>query len=338
MKSRRNSMKMADLFCTRVDQTKATLTPGSGQAHASADEMQSLKDGVSTMALEMLTGEKQVAPAGILMPTQPFVLWWEGLSALLLVYTALVLPVRLANFALREDEVGWNWSDPWTFLDLFVDIFFLLDILRNFRQSSYNAEGKLVHTPWKIAKGYLQTWFILDLAASFPIDWIMNTIGKQSGAANGAVLIRLLKLGKLLRLVRIMRLGKAEAVEDDEEEDEGGGRMQRRGVVAVAKEEFAKLDLGPLKQALTWLLAGHILSCIQFIVFVQLRGTIEGTYIERAGYDTDAGGVELYLASLCHAILQLTVISAGLESPRVRCTTTPDLSSAIYTDLTLDKT
>ena len=252
-------MKMADLFCTRVDQTKATLTPGSGQAHASADEMQSLKDGVSTMALEMLTGEKQVAPAGILMPTQPFVLWWEGLSALLLVYTALVLPVRLANFALREDEVGWNWSDPWTFLDLFVDIFFLLDILRNFRQSSYNAEGKLVHTPWKIAKGYLQTWFILDLAASFPIDWIMNTIGKQSGAANGAVLIRLLKLGKLLRLVRIMRLGKAEAVEDDEEEDEGGGRMQRRGVVAVAKEEFAKLDLGPLKQALTWLLAGHIL-------------------------------------------------------------------------------
>lgn len=41
--------------------------------------------------------------------------------------------------------------------DLFVDIFFLLDILRNFRQSSYNAEGKLVHTPWKIAKGYLQT-------------------------------------------------------------------------------------------------------------------------------------------------------------------------------------
>jgi hypothetical protein len=77
---------------------------------------QSLKDGVSTMALEMLTGEKQQVPAGILMPMQPFVLWWEGLSALLLVYTALVLPVRLANFTLLEDEVGWNWSDPWTFL------------------------------------------------------------------------------------------------------------------------------------------------------------------------------------------------------------------------------
>ena len=86
--------------------------------HASADEMkQSLKDGVSSMALEMLTGEKQVVPAGILLPTNPFVLWWEGLSALLLVYTALVLPVRLANFALVEDDSeGWNWSDPWTFL------------------------------------------------------------------------------------------------------------------------------------------------------------------------------------------------------------------------------
>jgi len=42
--------------------------------------------------------------------------------------------------------------------DLLVDIFFLLDILRNFRQSSYSGEGKLVYTPWKIAKGYLQTW------------------------------------------------------------------------------------------------------------------------------------------------------------------------------------
>ena len=200
---------------------------------------------------------------------------------------------------------------------LLVDIFFLLDILRNFRQSSYSGEGKLVYTPWKIAKGYLQTWFLLDLAASFPIDWIMNTIGKQSDAANGAVLLRMLKLGKLLRLVRIIRMGRSEAMDDENDDDEGGGRVQRRGVVAVAKEEFAKFDLGPLKQALIWLLAGHILGCIQFIVFVQLRGTIEGTYIQRAGYDTDAGGVELYLASVCHAILQLTVISAGLESPRV---------------------
>ena len=203
--------------------------------------------------------------------------------------------------------------------DLLVDIFFLLDILRNFRQASYSGEGKLVYTPWKIAKGYLQSWFVLDLAASFPIDWIMNTVGKQSDAANGAVLLRMLKLGKLLRLVRIIRLMKSsEAMDDDDDDDEGGGRVQRRGVVAVVKEEFAKLDLGPVKQALTWLLAGHILGCIQFMVVVQLRGTIEGTYIERAGYDTDAGGVELYLASVCHAILQLTVISAGLESPRAR--------------------
>ena len=188
-----------------------------------------------------------------------------------------------------------------------------------------------MYSPWEIAKGYLQTWFLLDLAASFPIDWIMNTIGKQSDAANGAVLLRMLKLGKLLRLVRIIRMGRSEAMEEEDDDNEGGGRVQRRGVVAVAKEEFAKLDLGPLKQALIWLLAGHILGCIQFIVFVQLRGTIEGTYIERAGYDTDAGGIELYLASVCHAILQLTVISAGLESPRARSAATPDLSSTSQT-------
>ena len=60
----------------------------------------------------------------------------------------------------------------------------------------------------------------------------MNTIGKQSGASNGAVVLRMLKLGKLLRLFRLLRLGKAEAMEDEDEEDEGGSRVQRRGVVA----------------------------------------------------------------------------------------------------------
>ena len=81
-------------------------------------------------------------------------------------------------------------------------------------------------------------------------------------------------------------------------------------------------------------LAGHILGCVQFIVFVQLRGDdedesprarLENTYIERGGM-RDGSGFELYLASVCHAILQLTVISAGLESPRARLTATLTLT------------
>ena len=77
-----------------------------------------------------------------------------------------------------------------------------------------------MYSPWEIAKGYLQTWFLLDLAASFPIDWIMNTIGKQSDAANGAVLLRMLKLGKLLRLVRIIRMGRSEAMEEEDDDND----------------------------------------------------------------------------------------------------------------------
>ena len=224
----------------------------------------------------------------------------------------MVLPVRLANFSIASGEVsegedtGWDWSDAWTYLDLIVDVYFLLDILRNFRQAYYDKNGRLVAQPFVLAKDYLKSWFVLDLAASFPIDWIMNSLQTQSSAARGAVLLRMAKLGKLLRLMRLMRMAN---------QDMGDEKEKAAGLVAKIAKKLAHLDLTILKHLLAWIILGHILGCIEFLIFVELRGSIEGTYIERADMG-DATAAELYLASFCHAILQLTVVSAGLERPR----------------------
>lgn len=267
---------------------------------------------VSAFALQFLTGEAPQLPPHVLKPTARLVLWWEGFSAILLVYTALVLPVRIADFSIETDAevaTGWDWSDAWTYLDLFVDIFFLLDIARNFRQAYYDKNGHLVSEPCALAKNYLKSWFLLDLGASFPIDWIMNSLETESGAARGAVLLRMAKLGKLLRLVRLIRMANRGQGDDDEEKPSG------KNLVKKVTEKLASMDVSVLKHLMAWVLAGHILGCIEFLIFVQLRGSIEGTYIERADM-ADASSTELYLASVCHAILQLTVVSAGLESPR----------------------
>ena len=58
---------------------------------------------MSDIALQFLTGAAPQLPPHVLLPTARFVLWWEGFSAILLVYTALVLPVRIADFSIETD-------------------------------------------------------------------------------------------------------------------------------------------------------------------------------------------------------------------------------------------
>ena len=68
------------------------------------------------------------------------VLWvWDGVQTTLLMYIAFVMPVRLA-FDMETVEHGFYW-----WLDIFLDVFFLCDVVKNFRVAFYDSTtGELV--------------------------------------------------------------------------------------------------------------------------------------------------------------------------------------------------
>jgi hypothetical protein len=76
---------------------------------------------------------------GILMPWNRAVVAWELVSIFLLAYTATVLPAKLA-FVKADEASVWEFSDPLSPFEFAIDIFFLLDIMRNFRMCAARVE------------------------------------------------------------------------------------------------------------------------------------------------------------------------------------------------------
>ena len=77
----------------------------------------------------------------------------------LLLYTVIVLPVRVA-FSPVSDQI-----DP---IDVIVDVLFFTDIIINFFSAYKDSNGIIVTNPRKISSNYLSTWFIADVLGTFP--------------------------------------------------------------------------------------------------------------------------------------------------------------------------
>lgn len=58
------------------------------------------------------------------------------------------------------------------FSDNFTTVWFLIDFFLNFN-TGYFYKGVLIMNRKQIAINYLKKWFIFDLLASFPYEWIM---------------------------------------------------------------------------------------------------------------------------------------------------------------------
>lgn len=81
-----------------------------------------------------------------------------------------------------------------------MDASFSLDICLNFR-TGYIRNGSsdtLISSPRRIAKRYLQSFFMLDVISTVPWDLVMT---------NEALgLVQLFKVSRIVKLVRIMRV------------------------------------------------------------------------------------------------------------------------------------
>jgi hypothetical protein len=93
-------------------------------------------------------------------------------------------------------------------MDMFVDVFFLLDLLLHFFIGVV-FKGSIITNISEVARHYLSTTFFLDCLASIPVAWIEFAIiptvdCDPNDHPNNAV--KYLRLIRLIRMIRIFKV------------------------------------------------------------------------------------------------------------------------------------
>ncbi|MEO5331966.1 MAG: ion transporter [Magnetococcus sp. YQC-5] len=137
--------------------------------------------------------EKKLHSIKILLPDTPIRKAWNYLILLATIWYAWTIPLFLVH------HIGVpSWSH---LVDVVLTLLFLMDILLNFR-TAVIRDGELITRPELIRSHYLNGYFVLDLLASIPWDWIFLLTGNLQMAAmlTGVRLLRILRLPHLLRV------------------------------------------------------------------------------------------------------------------------------------------
>jgi hypothetical protein len=93
------------------------------------------------------------------------------------------------------------------YINWFVDINFLIDILVIFNKTIFDDNFYLVTNREIIAMQYIKGWFLLDLIAIIPFDIIFggSDLNQVVRIARIGRMYKLIKLTRLIRVLKIMR-------------------------------------------------------------------------------------------------------------------------------------
>lgn len=230
----------------------------------------------------------------VIDPKSTFRITWDLAAVVLIVYTIFSLPFNLAFFwqdSESQDKIIW---DVWTVIDLFIDIYFLTDVILNFNTGYIIEKDEItVLERDRITVHYLRTWFVFDFFSSIPFDFLV--LGDRSSAVWRVP--RLLRLFRISRLLRLMRLG----------------RMIRY----VARFEFfSRMSVNPLRIGKLFSAAVifcHWNACIQWLV-VEIEKFPEESWAVRDGV-MGSSNFDCYSNSLFRAISHMLCIGYGATPP-----------------------
>jgi len=124
---------------------------------------------------------------------------WDFYIGLLILYSAFIIPLRL-GFNQEADEVT-------SYVERFFNACFWMDIAIAFN-TGYLEEDKVIASRQRIVLKYLQSWFVVDLLAAFPFEWIAQHASQSNHGFMAAKLfkiIRLIRLAKAMKLAQLMK-------------------------------------------------------------------------------------------------------------------------------------
>ena len=149
------------------------------------------------------------------LPHGTFRICWDIMQVAILLYVALVYPVRAAT------QIYPVWGSLECNIDICIDLWFWADIVINFRTAfKTDHEDHLEVDLRKIAQRYVcgfkmpgGGWFVVDLISSLPINYVMLAVQHDGDRdMDQGPMVRLLKGLRIVRLARLLRLARMSSI------------------------------------------------------------------------------------------------------------------------------
>ena len=100
----------------------------------------------------------------VVLPTSPLKQRWNVLILLCIVYSAVMVPVRIG---FHTEAHGYVWD-----LEVLISLIFVADVVLTFHTSLIDAHGGWVMDRSSIASSYVRGWFWIDAPSSVPVELI----------------------------------------------------------------------------------------------------------------------------------------------------------------------
>lgn len=149
----------------------------------------------------------------VLLPGNRFSLVWNLIMVFLMLYIGIYVTFDV-SFNSNNAPIGPGF-DAKRITNYAVDILFAIDILINFITAYEDPfTCKLETGLCSIAKHYIRTWFLLDLACVIPFDLIEYIVIEDSSHWKLIRLTRLARLYKLTKIIRLLKVFKVVKLEE----------------------------------------------------------------------------------------------------------------------------
>lgn len=266
----------------------------SGVYDQSKNYKRNIENFVKAMKNKELRKYDTDTPSLVLNPEGLFKRIWGILMLILLIYTLLITPYRIAF----DDP---SLVDSWFWLEISMDFIFIIDIFINSISAYEKPNGTLETSRRKILWKYFKTWFLLDLVGCLPVV-VIDLFEANNQDKQHSEFADILRLFRLIRLSRIQRIDGLAKFGTNDMGENWIDRLQ----------DALSINTGVLrimKFVVTVMLIVHQVGCFWYFL-AKLEGFPPDCWVVKTNM-MDRPEPSLYIASIYWAFTTLATVGYG---------------------------